>query len=103
MTVFHANKLGVKVHNTNGEEMVEMTFFCLFVCLFVCLFCLTLRKRGMKDRTKRHRRHICTMVQNNKESRLKYWATSSFVRLFACTAHLFACSLTSLAPLLVGK
>ena len=33
-----------------------------------------------------------TMVQNNQEYRLTYWATRSSVCLFACTAHSFACS-----------
>ena len=52
-----------------------------------------------------------TVGQNN---RLKYWATRSFVCLFARTAHSFACSalrallarsaaLTSITPLLVGQ
>ena len=40
------------------------------------------------------------MVWNKQESRRKYWATRSSVRLFARTAHSFACSglLASLAP-----
>ena len=33
-----------------------------------------------------------TVGQNNQEYRLQYWATRSSVRLFARTAHLFACS-----------
>ena len=39
------------------------------------------------------------MVQNQQESRLKYWATCSSVCSFACTAHSFTCSklLASLA------
>ena len=32
-----------------------------------------------------------TVVQNNQEYRLKYWATRSSNRLFARTAHPFAC------------
>ena len=40
------------------------------------------------------------MVQNNQESRLKYWATRSSVCSFARTAHLFAC--TALLALLAG-
>ena len=62
-----------------------------------------------------------TMVWNKQESRRKYWATRSTVRLFARTAHslsllrpacftrvlrcahLFARLLTSLTPSLVGK
>ena len=32
------------------------------------------------------------MVQKNQEYRLKYRATRSSVRLFACTAHSFTCS-----------
>ena len=59
-----------------------------------------------------------TMVDNSQEYRLKYWAPCSSVRLFARTAHSFACSgllaslapsaalthsLTSLTPSLVGK
>ena len=40
------------------------------------------------------------MGQSNQELRLKYWATRSSIRLFARTAHSFACSglLTLLAP-----
>ena len=38
-------------------------------------------------------RHHHTMVQKSQESRRKYWATCSSIRLFACTAHSFACSL----------
>ena len=34
----------------------------------------------------------CTRVQNNQESRHKYWAIHSSVCLFAYTAHSFACS-----------
>ena len=34
----------------------------------------------------------CTVVQSSHESRRKYWATRSSVRLFARTAHSFACS-----------
>ena len=42
---------------------------------------------------------VGTMVENSQEYRLKYWATRSFVRSFARTAHSFACSglLASLA------
>ena len=45
------------------------------------------------------------MGQNNQEYRLKYWATHSSVRSFACTAHSFACSrlLALLIPKLVRK
>ena len=39
-----------------------------------------------------------TMVQNNQESRHKYWVICSSIRLFACLAHSFACP-TLLAPL----
>ena len=41
-----------------------------------------------------------TMGQINQEYRLEYWATRSSVRLFARTAHLFACFglFASLAP-----
>ena len=41
-----------------------------------------------------------TMVQNNQEYRLRYWATRSSVPSFARTAQSFACSglLASLAP-----
>ena len=51
---------------------------------------------------------LFTVGQNNQESRLKYWATHSFVRSFTRTAHSFAClaqlasftrSAHSLAPL----
>ena len=42
----------------------------------------------------------CTMVENRKEHRCKYWATRSSVRLFA---HSLTPSLTSLIPSLVGK
>ena len=42
------------------------------------------------------RAHKCTMVQNNQESRRKYWATYSSVCSFTRTAH-------SLALELVGK
>ena len=45
----------------------------------------------------------CTEVWNKQESRRKYWATCSSVRLFTCTAQSFARSLTSLTPSLVGK
>ena len=41
--------------------------------------------------------HQRTMIQNNQESRSKYWAIRSFVRLFARTAPSFRCS-----ALLVG-
>ena len=63
-----------------------------------------------------------TVGQNNQEYRRKYWATRSSVRSFARTAHSFACSallallarsaaltrlfalsLTSLTPSLVGQ
>ena len=61
-----------------------------------------------------------TMVWNKQELRCKYWATRSSARSFACTdhsfacfgllasrvllcAHSFACSLTLLTCLLVGK
>ena len=40
-----------------------------------------------------------TVGENNQESRCKYWATRSSVRLFARTTHSFACSLTSLHSL----
>ena len=42
---------------------------------------------------------VSTVGQNNQESRQQYWATRSSVRLFARTAHSFACSalLASLA------
>ena len=40
-----------------------------------------------------------TVGQNNQESRQKYWATRSSVRLFARTAHLFACSALCCAAL----
>ena len=61
------------------------------------------------------------MVQNNQESKRKYWATRSSIRSFARTAHSsagyalpasltrsaalhsFARSVTSLTPLLVGQ
>ena len=33
-----------------------------------------------------------TVVWNKQELRRKYWATRSSFRLFACTAHSFACS-----------
>ena len=41
-----------------------------------------------------------TVVQNNQENGLEYWATRTSVRLFARTAHSFACSglLASFAP-----
>ena len=41
-----------------------------------------------------------TVVWNKQESRHKYWATRSSVRLFACTVHFFACFrlLALLAP-----
>ena len=39
------------------------------------------------------------MVQNNQKSRLKYSATRSSIRLFACTIHSFTCS-TLLASLM---
>ena len=44
---------------------------------------------------------LCTVVQNNQKYRLKYWATHSSVRLFARTAHSFACTalLTALTRL----
>ena len=44
--------------------------------------------------------HHVTVGQINQEYRLKYWATRSSVRLFARTAHSFACCglLSSLAP-----
>ena len=35
-----------------------------------------------------------TNVQNNQESRCKYWATRLTVCSFACTTFLFTCSLT---------
>ena len=43
---------------------------------------------------------VRTVGQINQETRCKYWATRSFVRSFARTAHSFACSglLASLAP-----
>ena len=41
----------------------------------------------------------CTVGQNNQEYRLEYWATCSSVRLFTCSAHLFAYSLRSCPPL----
>ena len=34
----------------------------------------------------------CTVVQNNQESRCKYWATRWSVHLFTHTAHSFSCS-----------
>ena len=42
----------------------------------------------------------CTMVENSREYRLKYWVIRSSVRSFARTAYSFACSglLASLAP-----
>merc|ERR1719414_494713 len=42
----------------------------------------------------------CTVGQNNQKSRLQYWATRSYIRSFARTAHSFTCSglLASLAP-----
>ena len=35
---------------------------------------------------------LCTVVQNNQESRRKYWAICSCVCLFNCTTHSFFCS-----------
>ena len=43
---------------------------------------------------------IQTVVQKSQKSEPKYWATRSSIRLFARTAHSFACSLT---PSLVGQ
>ena len=58
------------------------------------------RIRRTGDNFRVNLRHQCTVVQNSYESSCKYWATRSSVRLFARTAHSFACSglLTSLAP-----
>ena len=43
-----------------------------------------------------------TMVQNNQESKLKYWAIRLSIYLFACTVHSFAFSPTSILQSLWG-
>ena len=80
------------VYLTNNDDSLAANWSAIFR-ISVTLSPLTLTNSFSR----------CTVVQNNQEYRLEYWANCSSFRSFACTAHSFAPSLTLLTPKLVGQ
>ena len=74
------------------KSHTETNTICRFNCFSAHSSCMSV---GLSVRPSVHLSPAIpkrTLVQNNQEYRLKYWATRSSICSFACTAHLFACS-----------
>ena len=83
-------KWAVRANKQMDEQVAR--YFSLYFWLFWPMNVHTwIEKCRCRDRH--------AMVQNNQKSRLKYSATRSSIRLFACTIHSFTCS-TLLASLM---